>query len=272
MSLFLIKSWKKPVLTGFFLLILSLSLFGQSSFSGNWYIFSNAQIGHTSFETGESFSSTYLYSGFRFYSSKFSFTFSLPMIYQRGSGFTYDSSNVFTNPDFNMQNPGSLEEFHNSGLGDAYITFDYILHNSLSNRYQISVSVESKIPTASSGFGTGKFDFGGYLTLRKYIRSYFVLINAGYQVMGDTETIQFENPVILGAGIGNFVFNYKLGIFIYYEHYSSWILNADPPQYSVFGISYKLNPKIFVSSYAQKGFSDSSPDLLFSFGIDLKIK
>jgi hypothetical protein len=259
---------KGPVLAGFCLFLITISVSAQSLFSGDWYLFSNLQVGSSTLETGESFSSTSFYSGLRFYSSNFSFSISLPIIFQRGNGLISDSSGTSINPGFNS---GNFQEFHTTGFGDAYFTADYLLFNDLYKKFQISISFESKIPTASDGLGTGKFDFGGYINARKYFRSYFLLFNAGYLLMGDTEEIEFDNPVVLGIGGGSFTFNHSLGIFLYYEQYSSWIPNTDPPKYSVLGLSYKLNPNVFLSSYFQKGFTDSSPDLLFSIGIDLKL-
>lgn len=261
-----IQFWfRTSALAGVLFLFWLSQLSAQSGAKGNWSVFSNIQFSQSNLETGETYSGTYIYSGFRYYSEKFSFSLSIPLIYQRGQGLISDSGGI-------PVNTGTTGEFHSNGVGDAFVSFDYNVINNFAHQFQVSINLESKIPTASSALGTGKFDFGGYINLKKYVQSWFFMANMGYLLMGDNETTQFENPFILGTGIGKFFLNHHLGTFFYFERYSSWVINTDPPRYGVFGMSYRMKSGMFLSSYLQKGFSETAPDWLISIGMDIKIR
>ncbi|GAB4172165.1 MAG: hypothetical protein Kow00108_06760 [Calditrichia bacterium] len=249
-----------PIILGTILVFLIQFNSAFSGDNGKWYVYGSLQQSNSRLTTGESFKNTYFYPGLRFSKEDYNISLSLPLIIQSGEG---------TNPDSSLN---TMESLHNVGVGDLYTSLEIILKNSYLHSYQISVNLEAKFPLATNGFGTGQFDGGFLLNFKKYYPNYFFLVSGGYLLLGDSETITFNNPFTFSIGAGKFFLDHKVGIFSYYEYYSDWIESFEAPQYMVIGLSWMTSDNMNLSSFLLRGFSESSPDFLVSFGFEFKLK
>lgn len=70
-----------------------------------------------------------------------------------------------------------------------------------SGRLGLMLGASAKIPvTDTATFGTGAWDFGGTVSSSLSLgRSVFVALDLGYWAMGDTPTLDLENPLLAGA-------------------------------------------------------------------------
>jgi hypothetical protein len=70
-----------------------------------------------------------------------------------------------------------------------------------SGRFGLLVGANAKLPVAdTASFGTGAWDFGGTVSSSLLLgRHVFLGLDVGYWAMGDTPTLDLENPLLLGG-------------------------------------------------------------------------
>jgi len=97
--------------------------------------------------------------------------------------------------------PASTEPKHRSGLGDISIGAAYLIAREGTIFPAVEIAGVTKLPTAGSGLGTGKTDYGAqvnlYRTLAPGLTAYGSL---GYQWIGDINTIQLHSGARATAG------------------------------------------------------------------------
>jgi len=83
------------------------------------------------------------------------------------------------------------------GRGDTELTFSYIAFEEQGPRPEIVFAFKTKLPTASSAIGTGKYDFTGYLVLGKKIGEWDFNGNIAFETFGSPVGTQLKNQLIL---------------------------------------------------------------------------
>ncbi len=98
--------------------------------------------------------------------------------------------------------PGSGTSMSNSGVGDATFGASWLVSRDGDVWPALEVAGTFKAPTAASGLGTGKWDYGASLNLYHSFSPKFMLFGAvGYQWLSDFGTFQLENGVTGSAGL-----------------------------------------------------------------------
>ena len=128
-----------------------------------------------------------------------------------------------------------------------------------------------KFPTANLnyGFGTGEFDFGVVLALRKNYRLFSLYMDVGYTVIGDPAGVQYIDPINLGIGLGKFFGHGRHSVLLYYQTYTAVFEEYESPQHVSAGFSTWVNPRMALSFNLLLGLSETSPDVGFSAGFSL---
>ncbi len=165
--------------------------------------------------------------------------------------------------------PANNEPKHRSGLGDATIGLAYILLRESSFMPRIELAGVAKLPTAASGLGTGKSDYGAQLNLyRSLLPGLTSYGSLGYQWVGDINSIKLHSGGRATAGLDYKFFGmFGAGAMLDYRQ-SSW---SGAPDYFTLDpyITWRMMGLVGVSLYATMGLTDSSPNQ--GFGIRFSI-
>lgn len=253
----------KPVFAGFLLIILfsSMNVFGQNG----WYVNTSVQLSGGNYIFNSYNRVLSFYGGLRFQGERFGVSISVPVI---GS-----NNNDSIIQDTQMHGSNSMMSSMNYGLGDIYGYLDYRILSEYENDVDLYFNSQIKIPTAASNLnvGTGEFDFGISISLKKTLNTFALFAELGYLNIGDPSTITYKNPFTYGFGIGKF-FNYgEYSLFIYYNRYTKIVDEYDAPQQVSFGANYKLNEILILSLITSAGIGNFAPDYTLSSGIRIKL-
>jgi hypothetical protein len=177
----------------------------------------------------------------------------------------------------NHSNPymfGSSSSMNSSiGLGDIFMTGNYQFYSDYENSFTSSVNYQIKFPTASgmTNIGTGKFDFGASVTLRKGFNSYLAIADMGYLNLGDPSGIKYNNPFTYGIGLGKYFNDGNSSLLLYYQGYTEIVSGYASPQQLSLGINHQLNSKLTLTLIGGVGLTKFSPGLLASTGITWRL-
>ena len=253
--------------------------FGQNS----WSVGTSFQTtrGKYIFETGTN--TYYLYSNLRYYSDRLNFSVSVPLIAQSNDQVT-NSGGMFL-PTGQMH--GDLENSQQShggmmggtsnfsslnwGLGDVYFWSSYQILTENYNRPALILNTQLKAPTAGveKNYGTGEYDYGASLTIRKTYTHWMMLFDAGYLVLGDPEGSNYQDPVTYGAGLGKTFYQGQYSFLLYYQGYTKIFNDLAAPGQLSLGITYKPMTSLTLSVIGASGVSETSPDFSLLTGFDL---
>ena len=163
--------------------------------------------------------------------------------------------------------PGNHGTTTRSGLGDIYLGVAFLLNRGGLSAPSFEIAGIAKIPTASSGLGTEKFDFGGQLNVYQPLSMRaLIFASAGYQVLGDFGSTELADGISASAGI-NFTasMSVSLGLGInyrqqYYADLGDYVSVSPYLQWS-FGGMWRI------TGYGLVGLTEASP----RFGAGLRL-
>lgn len=170
----------------------------------------------------------------------------------------------------NSYMPGSSSSMNSKvGLGDIYLSGNYQLYSEYDNSFTALINYQIKFPTASgmTNIGTGKYDFGASVTLRKGFDSYLAIVDLGYLNIGDPTGITYNNPFTYGVGFGKYFNDGNSSLLLYYQGYTEIVSGYAAPQQLSIGFNHQLNPQLTLTVVGGIGLSKFSPALLASTGI-----
>ena len=149
------------------------------------------------------------------------------------------------------------------GIGDIYLYGNAKLLGKTHKFSGVFLNSQIKIPIANieKGLGTGEYDYGLNLLLKKSLKSFNLFSDIGFLVIGDSEDFTYNDPLTWGAGIGKSFRNGRYSTSVYYQQYSKIFDAYEPPRQISLGINYRLNKGIILSLAGIKGFSEISPNV-----------
>ncbi|PKL83085.1 MAG: hypothetical protein CVV24_06705 [Ignavibacteriae bacterium HGW-Ignavibacteriae-3] len=118
-----------------------------------------------------------------------------------------------------------------------------------------------------TNIGTGKYDFGASVTLRKGFDTYLAIVDLGYLNIGDPTGITYNNPFTYGVGFGKYFNDGNSSLLLYYQGYTEIISGYSAPQQISIGFNHQLNSQLTLTIVGGIGLSKFSPALLASTGI-----
>ncbi len=166
--------------------------------------------------------------------------------------------------------PGLLSSMNSSvGLGDIFMTGNYKFYSDYENSFTASINYQIKFPTASgtTNIGTGKFDYGASVTLRKGFDSYLAIADLGYLNIGDPRGITYNNPFTYGVGFGKYFNDGNSSLLLYYQGFTEIVFGYAAPQQLSLGLNHQLSSKLTLTLIGGVGLTKFSPGLLASTGI-----
>ncbi len=162
--------------------------------------------------------------------------------------------------------PASTDPKHRSGLGDFTIGAAWLISREDTFLPGIEIAGVTKLPTAGSGLGTGKSDYGAqvnlYRTFTPWLTAYGSL---GYLWVGDINTIQLHSGVHATAGADFKIFSFGGGAMLDFQQ-SAW---QGAPSYSTLDpyLTWHMLGGVGVTLYTTIGVTRASP----SRGIGLRL-
>jgi hypothetical protein len=155
-----------------------------------------------------------------------------------------------------------------SGLGDVNLSVAYLLNRGgQSGGPSFEVAGLVKVPTASNGLGTEKFDYTAQLNVYQPLSTQVLVFgSAGYQVLGDYGIYELEDGLVASAGLNftasdgfsvGFGVNYRQE---YYQGLGNYISVSPYVQWPIAGV-WKI------TGYGLVGLTEASP----RFGVGLRL-
>jgi len=164
--------------------------------------------------------------------------------------------------------PANNEPKHRSGLGDISVGAAYILlrENLIMPRIELAGTV--KLPSAASGLGTGKTDYGAQVNLYRTLLPWLTSFGSvGYQWVGDLNTVKLHSGAEATAGMDVKFLGMGGGALLDYRQ-SAW---AGAPDYFALDpyITWRMMGVVGVSFYGSVGLTHSSPSQGFGVRFSL---
>lgn len=215
--------------------------------AGQWSVYSSIQFTRGNYSLENSTSTYYLYGGIRYRTPRWNFSASIPLILEDETMMSM------------IAGPGDLYLFGEYGLLPEQAALPYV-----------SANLKPKIPTAATGnnFGSGEFDYGLGMVLRKSINTYVGFVDLGYWILGDPFGVNYKNPFTIGAGMGRFFGYGRYGLMLYFGSYSNILPEFESNRQISLGFNYRLHPGLTFTVITGAGLSETSPDFLLSSGME----
>ncbi len=148
------------------------------------------------------------------------------------------------------------------GLGDIVTSASYLFLDEGPWMPALSLYGNVKLPTADRdrSLGTGEFDVGGGVALRKGFGLNAAYGYLGYTVVGDPPGFELRNFASFGVGLSRQV---TLRFIPYLELNGATRISSvtDDVLSASLGFDYYLTPSVSLGAYALKGLTDGAPDL-----------
>ncbi len=267
----------KIIYTVLLLLIPSSSVLSQ----GTWYINGSLQMVSGKYIYDESTSSYTLYGGIRYQTPRWyasadfsAFAQSSELVSRSGDMFLpgnhSQSGNGMHSGSRGMMGNGSTLS---GGLGDIFLRGEYTVLTERNSLPSVSLNGMIKIPVAHTHdvYGTGEFDFGMGIALRKRFGQYATFADVGYIALGSPEDYTYRDPVTYGFGAGRFFHNGQYSVLAYYQGYTRILSGFDPPRQVSLGFNIRTSAALTLSITGSYGFSETSPDVGISGGITVAL-
>jgi hypothetical protein len=300
---------RRSALAGFLILLSAFlsngNLFAQEELpvkQSSWYINTNLQLAGGNFIYNSFDNVVSLYGGVGYQSGNFGISFSIPVVGNQNNFISQSGGMMLPignskNGYGNMQNSGSSGSGMmgsgssmmgstssavggmNWGLGDLYLYLNYQLVSQIDFFTDVIVNANVKFPTASThmGIGTGQYDYGASLTLRKSfdlsdnLNSFVAILDLGYINFGDPTGITYENPFTYSFGLGKFFNDGEYSLLLYYSAYTEVLKGYEPPRQIALGLNYKVSENLILTGIGAAGLSNFSPAYTFSAGVKFGI-
>ncbi len=276
----------------FLVLMKSMEITAQSNmYSGKsgWTLSTSFQVTGGGYIYNEYSTLYLLYGGIRYQNNNLTLYGYIPVVAQNNPGFTQSGMMIIPTGRENKGEGGNMNEGNMHGennsmnqtsmmnsqisLGDFYLYGSYLLLNEIDHSMDLFINPNIKFPTASgsSEIGTGRFDYGLSMNVRKSIESFVVVAEAGFIKLGDPSGIDYKNPFTYGIGLGKFISQSGSSVLLYYNSYTRILDNYEPPRQVSLGLNFKLDSTKALSFIGSKGLSSYSPDFSISAGFNFDL-
>ncbi|MBI4000741.1 MAG: transporter [Nitrospira defluvii] len=154
------------------------------------------------------------------------------------------------------------------GLGDIILKGRYYVVEERDALPLIALTARVKLPTANEqlGLGTGALDYGFGVEMSKMFGEYWIaFLDAGYNIIGDPDGLQFQNQHWYDVGAGYFVTRDLLAS-VYFEEYRAIVPGFVNARDFFFAMNYTVSSAWRLNSGVTVGVSNGAPDYAFSVG------
>ncbi len=283
------KSASADFLIVLFTLILNNELFAQEG----WYVNTNLQLAGGKFIYNSYANVVSLYGGLSYQNDNFGISFSVPVVGNNNNSISQSGGMMLPIGNSTNGNGGMSGGSNGSGMmgggnssmtassvggmswgfGDLFLFSNYKLISESESFSDVILNAQIKFPIASThmGIGTGQYDYGASVTLRRSFDTFVAIADLGYLNIGDPSGITYENPLTYSLGFGKYFNDGGYSLLLYYSAYTEVVKSYEPPRQIALGINYKAGENLILTGIGSAGLSKFSPDYTFSIGIKFGI-
>jgi hypothetical protein len=284
---------RKSTSVGFLIILFTLIHNNELFAQDGWYVNTNLQLAGGKFIYNSYANVISLYGGLSYQNDNLGISLSVPVVGNKNNSISQSGGMMLpignsTNTNGGMasgSNGGGMMGTGNSsmttssiggmnwGFGDLYLFSNYKLLLESESFSDVILNAQIKFPTASThmGIGTGQYDYGASITLRRSFNTFVAIADLGYLNIGDPSGVTYENPFTYSLGLGKYFSDGEYSLLLYYSAYTEVVKGYEPPRQIALGINYKAGENLILTGIGSAGLSKFSPDYTFSIGIKFGI-
>jgi hypothetical protein len=260
-----VTTTKSFAISAFFLAVSSAPVLAQSSFS------LGAEYSQGDYGTGETTRSWYFPFAWHYRGGDFRASVTVPYVMVEGSS-QVTAGGMRLSPSGmggGGAGGGGSATRSASGLGDLLLSGGYRLLDESANRPWLAATAKVKFGTAdeTQGLGTGESDYSLQLDAGKGPLSGY----AGYRMLGDTTTVDYNDVAFAGAGLTLPLGKSRaLGVDYYTEE--APLSGMDDVHQATLSLGGEVSREMDYSLYYIAGLSDSSADSVIGINFSSRLK
>lgn len=226
--------------------------------------------------------SLYLYNGITAMTGALSVSLSVPVIHQNTPWISLTGTGLI--PSGGTQHGSVHQGMHGGsgghmalvdttqytklGLGDPLVHVDLEIVPEKRILPSVKLTGDAKPPLASTthGFGTGKWDYAGGLSLTKTFGTTYLFLDASYWELGNLPDQEFHNPLAYGVALGHAFGEGKYSALLSLSGDTRIQDNVDPPLQVNAAGSCRVSGRVNLSANLGVGLTESSPDFVGGLG------
>jgi hypothetical protein len=254
---------QSAVLSALLLAVFAAPVVADSGFS------LGAEYSQGDYGTGETTRSWYFPFAWRYRSDDFRASVTVPFVMVDGSSLVSAGGMRLSPSGMGGGMGGGSTTRTASGLGDVLLSGSYLLLNESASRPWLATTAKVKFGTADEtrGLGTGENDYSLQLDAGKGLFSGY----AGYRMLGDTATVDYNDVAFVGAGLTLPLGKSRdLGVEYYTEEAA--LDGTDAIQQATLSLSGEASSSLDYSVYYIAGLSDSSADSVIGINFSSRLK
>ena len=231
-----------------------------------------AEYSQGDYGSGETASAWYIPCGWRYGSDGFRASVTIPYLMVEGSAqVTFNGRRIAPSGMGGMGGGGGTGTTTRtiSGLGDIMLSGSYLLLSEADARPWVAATAKVKLGTADEekGLGTGENDY----TLQLEAGKGMLYGYAGYRVLGDTSTVDYNDVSFVGAAL-NFPMGKATSLSVEYFTEQASVDGMDDVQEASLSLGGKMSEELDYSLYYVAGLSDSSADSVVGVKFSSRLK
>ncbi|MEM9602766.1 MAG: transporter [Pseudomonadota bacterium] len=157
-----------------------------------------------------------------------------------------------------------VDDDNREGLGDTVFSVDRVLSHSVAGRPQLKAGVSLKVPTGDEfkGLGNGEFDLALVGSGRVRRAESVFNVSVGYQLMGDTDDIDYNNRAFVAAGVFRQL-DRRSGVGLRWQYKQASRDERDDLMSVGAFVTHRLRPAWTAAVNLNVGLSDAVADVAF---------
>ncbi|WP_372634464.1 hypothetical protein [Fodinibius sp.] len=160
-----------------------------------------------------------------------------------------------------------------SGFSDPSLSLQYQVLGSESGATALYFTTSIKFPLAdpANGFGTGAWDASIGSSVSRRFDTWFTTANFMYWHFGDMPDLELKSSLTYGAGIGKSFSGGHWLVLGSFNGMTEIIDGVTPPMSATLGIGYQVGARTSLNISTSFGLSESSADVAFGGGWQVKL-
>lgn len=221
----------------------------------------------------------FLFNGFSVSTEGFTLSASVPLIYQSTPYISYSGVGLLPSGGTESVEVGRRHgkepvilpepvDYKQYGIGDPLLSMGVRLWKESQILPSLQLVAQAKVPLASpeSGFGTGKWDYSGGVSLVKKVGGVFLFADLNYWKLGDLPDLELKDTWAYALSLGFPLSGGKYALMVSYSAMTEILSEVEPPSSLGAGISVKVGPKSSLMINSVFGLSEANADFSLSIG------
>ncbi len=221
----------------------------------------------------------FFFNGFSISSENFTLSASVPLIYQNSPYISYSGVGLLPSGGTESAEVGrrhgkepvvlpEVVNYKQYGIGDPLLYMGVRLWKEGRILPSLQLVAQAKVPLAGpeGGFGTGKWDYSGGVSLTKKIGGVLIFADLNYWKLGDLPDLELKDTWAYALSMGFPLSGGKYALMVSYTGMTEIISEVEPPSSLGAGVSVKVGSKSSLMINGVLGLSEATADFSLSLG------